>query len=79
MAALTLSPLALNVTQARAMRDKAGTTGVINMAFFTFRWVPLYLRLKQFIEEGYIADVVHSEDNAIGIFNQFSIFLFTFL
>ena len=47
-------PLAYDVAQARAMRDKAETAGVIHMAFFTFRWVPLYLRLQHLIEEGYI-------------------------
>jgi predicted dehydrogenase len=64
-------PLAYTLSQAREMRDRAEAVGVVNMAFFTFRWVPLYLRLKQLLEEGFIGRCLSCEfHNLAGVAND---------
>ena len=53
------------------MRDRAEAAGVVHMAFFTFRWVPLYLRLKQLLEEGFIGRCLSCDfHNLAGIAND---------
>ena len=54
-------PLALNLEQAREIRDRAVSAGVIHMSFFTFRWVPFYLKIKHLLEEGYIGRCLSCE------------------
>ena len=47
-------PLAMNAKQAREMYEKAESVGVNHMAYFCWRWLPHYRRLRKLIDEGYI-------------------------
>jgi predicted dehydrogenase len=52
-------PLALDVAQASAMYKKAEVAGVTHMVLFTYRWLPLYRRVRQLIDEGYLGRPFH--------------------
>jgi predicted dehydrogenase len=52
-------PLALTVSQAREMHEKAEAAGVKHMVFFTWRWQPHYIYLKQLVDEGYVGRLYH--------------------
>ena len=54
-------PLAMSVAQAREMRDRAETAGVVHMPFFTFRWIPAFQRMKQLVNDGYIGRCLSCE------------------
>lgn len=47
-------PIALNSTQAKAMYERAEASGVKHMAFFTNRWMPQYIYLRQLQDQGYL-------------------------
>ena len=47
-------PMALNVTHAKAMLEKAQAVGVKHMLCFTNRWSPAYRYLKQLLDQGYL-------------------------
>ncbi len=49
-------PFAVNVAQARAMRDKQWEKGVVGVADAQFRWVPAIRHMKELIDEGKIGD-----------------------
>src|SRR5215212_5740110 len=49
-------PFAMNVQQAKAMRDKQWEKGVVGVADAQFRWVPAIRRLKEMIDEGKLGD-----------------------
>lgn len=49
-------PFAVNVQQAKAMRDKQWEKGVVGVADAQFRWVPAIHRLKEMIAEGHLGD-----------------------
>jgi len=50
-------PLAFNSGQAREMYEGAEVAGVRHMTFFTFRWLPQYVYLKELIDGGYLGRV----------------------
>jgi predicted dehydrogenase len=47
-------PLARTAAEALAMRDLAARAGVVNMVFFTYRWVPAYRFLRDLVAAGRI-------------------------
>ena len=49
-------PFAMNVQQARAMRDKQWQQGVVGVADAQFRWVPAIRHMKRLIEDGKLGD-----------------------
>jgi predicted dehydrogenase len=49
-------PFAVNVEQARAMRDKQWEKGVVGVADAQFRWVPAIRHLKELIGEGKLGE-----------------------
>jgi predicted dehydrogenase len=54
-------PLAMNLAQAREMRDLAVVAGVVHMPFFTFRWIPAFQRMKQLVDAGFIGRCLSCE------------------
>ena len=59
-------PLALNARQAKEMYEKAETAGVVNMTFFTSRFLPHYRYLKELIDEGYAGRCYHCHIRHLG-------------
>ncbi len=53
-------PLAMNAVQAREMTDSAHAKRLVNMTFYTFRWMPQYRYMKQLIEEDYLGAPYHA-------------------
>lgn len=49
-------PFAVNVQQAKAMRDKQWAKGVVGVADAQFRWVPAIRHMKELIEGGKLGD-----------------------
>ena len=52
-------PLALTADQAKAMYEKAEAVGVKHMTFFTYRWFPPFIYLRNLIADGYIGRCFH--------------------
>lgn len=52
-------PLALTAGQAKAMYEKAEAVGVKHMTFFTYRWFPPFMYLRDLITQGYIGRCFH--------------------
>lgn len=52
-------PLALNVTQARAMLARAEASGRTHMVDFSFRWLPQIRYLFELIADGYLGPCYH--------------------
>jgi predicted dehydrogenase len=52
-------PLALDVSQARAMYEKAEAAGVTHMILFTYRWMPVYQHVRQLVDEGFLGRPFH--------------------
>jgi len=50
-------PFAMNIEQAKAMRDTAKAKGVTAMVAHEFRYTPQRLQAKRLMEEGYVGDV----------------------
>lgn len=57
--ALCEKPLALDVAQARAMRDRAAQRGLITMVPFTYRYMPVNRWVKQLVETGFVGRPFH--------------------
>jgi predicted dehydrogenase len=56
---LCKKPLAVNATQARAMRDRAAAAQVKHMVYFRWRWIPQYEHLHRLVMEGWIGRPQH--------------------
>lgn len=54
-------PLTLNLDDAKRMRDKAKSTGLVNGVVFTNRWAPKYRYLHDLVHQGYLGKLYHSE------------------
>ncbi len=54
-------PLALNLDDAKKMRDKAKSTGLVNGVVFTNRWALKYRYLHDLVHQGYLGKMYHSE------------------
>lgn len=52
-------PLALNVTEAEEIREKARTVGRVCRMTFNNRFLPATLRAKELIESGFLGEVYH--------------------
>ena len=52
-------PLARTAGEAKTMYDKAESVGVKHMTFFTYRWFPPFIHMKELIEQGYIGRCFH--------------------
>lgn len=65
-AVLCDKPFGRNVTEARAMRDRAHQAGVLNFLNFEFRRQPARVRLKQMLDQGAIGTLVHVQWSVIG-------------
>lgn len=59
-------PLGANLAQAKEMADLARARGVRTLAGMQRRCSPLYLRVKELVEEGYISDVVSCHLTVMG-------------
>jgi predicted dehydrogenase len=53
-------PLALTAADARAMYERARQAGVIHMTNFTWRTLPVFRRLRELVQEGYIGRCFHA-------------------
>jgi predicted dehydrogenase len=58
-AVLCDKPFGRNAAEARAMRDRARETGLLNFVNFETRWKPNRVRIKQLVDEGAIGEPVH--------------------
>lgn len=63
-------PLALNAQQAREMYDKAEAVGVKHMVFFTWRWQPHFIYLKQLVDGGFVGRPYQAQFRFLGSFGQ---------
>ena len=54
-------PLALSLDHAREMLAAVEAAGVHHMTFFSFRWGPHFVRMKEMIDEGYIGRPLFAE------------------
>jgi predicted dehydrogenase len=52
-------PFGRNAAEARAMRDRAMSLGILNFVNFETRWKPNRARIKQLVEEGAIGEPRH--------------------
>ena len=50
-------PIALNVSDAKAMYEKAEAVHVKHMVMYTWYWIPAFQRLKELVDQGYIGKV----------------------
>lgn len=53
--------LALRAEDAQQMAEKAERTGVKNLVFFTFRWLPHTRFLAELIQSGYVGHIYHAQ------------------
>ena len=54
-------PLALSLDHAREMLAAVEAAGVHHMTFFTYRWGPHLVRMKELIDEGYVGRPLYAE------------------
>jgi predicted dehydrogenase len=59
-------PLAMNVTQAREMRDRAVAAGICHMVPFTFAWRPVFMHAAALVAAGYLGTLYHAQINYLG-------------
>lgn len=59
-------PLGANLKEAQEMADLAKAKGVQTMVGMQARGAPIYLRLKELVEEGYVGEVVSSQLRQFG-------------
>ena len=52
-------PLALRLEHAKKMYEKANAASVVNMTYFTWRWLPCFRYLCDLVQEGYLGQVYH--------------------
>lgn len=63
-------PLALNAADARAMYEKANSTGLKQMTFFTYRWMPQYQYVHELVEQGILGRCFQAEFRFRGSFGR---------
>ncbi len=54
-------PVALNADHARQMAEKASSTGLKTLVFFTWRWMPQFQYIHQLMDEGYLGQPYHAD------------------
>ncbi|HTZ51511.1 MAG TPA: Gfo/Idh/MocA family oxidoreductase [Spirochaetia bacterium] len=54
-------PLAMTAAHAREMTEKAASRSLINMCYFTWRWLPAYRHALQLVKDGYIGRLLNFE------------------
>lgn len=65
-------PLALTVSHAQQMTDKAQVAGVKHMVLFTWRWQPHFRYLKQLVDDGFIGRCYHANLRFMGGYGRTS-------
>ena len=71
-------PLANNAEQAKEMYAKAKAAGVVHGVFLTYRWRPIYRRLKELIDEGYLGQPYHCHIRYLGGYGRSGRYMWRF-
>ncbi len=53
-------PIAMNATDAKAMLHKAEEKGLTHVVMYTWHWLPIFQKMKQYIEDGFIGSMYHA-------------------